>query len=150
MRGHLIQLRGYQPAKPERRDDADRESAYDGHHSLPNDKVENIIRLGDFARPHIAHTGNDLARNARAADELCLSERIFVAKNFLRPSLADDDNVLTIRWIVLMKIAAGEKRNAPCLEVVWRDVVTDGCGAFIYRQNLAFSPRVKEVADRGG
>src|SRR5439155_684392 len=101
-----------------------------------------IIRLGDFARPHISHHANDLARNARAADEQCLSERIFVAKNFLRPSLADDDDLLAIGGVVLIKIAPGEKRNAPCLEVVWRDVVTDGCGAFIYRQNLAVSPRV--------
>src|SRR5215831_15031126 len=38
MRGNLIQLRGHQPAKPERRDDTNRESTHDGRHSLPNDK----------------------------------------------------------------------------------------------------------------
>src|SRR5437016_13057336 len=52
MRGHLIQLRGYQPAKPERRDDADDESAYDGHHSLPNDKVENMACLRTERHAH--------------------------------------------------------------------------------------------------
>ena len=45
-------MRGYQPAKPERRDDADDESAYDGHHSLPNDKVENIACLRTERHAH--------------------------------------------------------------------------------------------------
>src|SRR6202007_2322915 len=63
-------------------------------------------------------------------------------------ALANDDDVLAIRRVVLIEVAAGEKRNAPRLEVIWRDVVADACSAFIDRKNLAIGARIKEIADR--
>ena len=59
--------------------------------------------------------------------------------------LADDDDVLPVGRVLLIEVAAGEKRNAPCLEVVWRNVVGGSCGTFIDRQDLTVGARVEEV-----
>src|SRR6266436_9651766 len=109
-----------------------------------------VIGLCDFTRAHISDHADDLRWNARTADEQRFPERIFVAENFLRAALADDNDVLPIGCVVFIEVAAGEKRNAPCLEVLWRDVVGGRGGAFIDRQDLAIGARVQEVAARGG
>ena len=62
MRGNLIQLRGHQPAEPERRHDADRESAHDRRHSLPNDKLQDIACLRAESHAH-----SDFSRSLRHA-----------------------------------------------------------------------------------
>jgi len=82
MRGNLIQLRGHQPAEPERRDDADRESAQNRRHSLPNDKLRDIACLR--AKRH-AHP--DFSRALRHAVGNCAVDAD--ARQLLRDSGED-------------------------------------------------------------
>src|SRR6266481_1196424 len=108
-----------------------------------------IVRLCDLARAHVADDADDLRWRAVTADEQCLADRIFVAENFLRAALADQDHVLAAGDVVLIEIAPGQKRNTPGLDVIRCNVVEDSSGALVDRENLAVGPRIKYVAYAG-
>src|SRR6266478_5717205 len=105
-----------------------------------------IVRLRDLARAHVADDADDFRRRAVTADEQRLADRIFAPENLLRAALADQDHVLAAGDVMLIEIAPGQERNAKGLEVIRCNVVEDGGGTFVDRDNLALGPRIKCVA----
>ena len=80
----------------------------------------------------------------------CLANRILLAKDFLRASLADQDHILILYYIVFIEIATGKKRDAKCLKVIGGDIVTRGRGTLIDRQNRAIGARIKRLTTGAG
>src|SRR6266513_2385554 len=105
-----------------------------------------IVRLRDLARAHVADDANDLRWRAVTADEQRLADRIFAPENLLRTALADQDHVLAANDVMLIEIAPRQERNAKGLEVIRCNVVEDGGGTLVDRENLAVAARIKRVA----
>src|SRR6266480_3494923 len=108
-----------------------------------------IVRLRDLARAHVADDADDLRWRAITADEQRFADRIFAPENLLRAALADQDHVLAAGDVVLIEIPPGQKRNAKGLEVIRCNVVEDGGGTLVDRENLDVGPRIKCVAYAG-
>src|SRR5438128_3356981 len=108
-----------------------------------------IVRLRDLARAHVADDADDLCWRAVTADEQRLADRIFAPENLLRTALADQDHVLAANDVMLIEIAPRQERNAKGLEIIRCNVVEDGGGTLVDRENLAVGARIKCVAYAG-
>ena len=106
----------------------------------------NVVRLGDFTRAHVANDTDNFCGRARAASQQRFADRIFVSKDLLCTRQTDQKHILTIRGVMLVEIASGQKGNAPGFKVIRRNVVTGRGRAFIDGQNFAIGARIKHVA----
>ena len=101
-------------------------------------------RLGHSDRAHIADDSDNFARHTRL-DEQSLSDWILARINFFRTGLTDQTNLLSVGGVVLIELAAGQKRHSPGLEISGRNVVTRRDRAFLDWRNIAIAARIKSA-----
>src|SRR5206468_3717696 len=94
-------------------------------------------------RAHVSDDSDDLTRHAEACHQECFADWIFIWENLLRPGLTNQTDLLSVSRIVLIELAASQKRNTPGFEIFGRDVVAWRAGAFLHGRNIAVRARVK-------
>src|ERR1700730_9799812 len=84
-----------------------------------------------------------ISHDSEACHQECFADWIFIRKNLLRPGLTNQTDLLSVSRVVLIELAASQKRNTPGFEIIGRDVVAWRTGPFLHGRNIAVPARVK-------
>src|SRR5262249_34213015 len=86
---------------------------------------------------------------AAAGDEQCLSDCIFVRKNFFCSGLADETNIPAFGKIMFIEITPRDERNSQALEISRHNVVAWGARAVFDWRHIAVRTGVKRAIPAG-
>ena len=106
-------------------------------------------RLDNPYRPNVADDANNFDRCRATGYEQCLSNRVFIRKNFFRASLTDQAHVLAFGHIMLVELAAGQKRNSPGPKISGGNVVARHSRTLLDRRHVPVTARIERSVASG-